>query len=285
MMIEHIIKKRFKQRERNFLEFKNFRLVKTIYGKQEQMKDILEKKIKENAFVPYFQPIIDLMTMTIEKYEVLLRIKVNGDKKVLSPYPYIKIAEQYDLIKKVDFLLISNTLKELKERNLELDLSFNLSSKELVDLEHVKRIVDLIDWIGYKKDLITFELTETSKISSFKDIMQTLQYLKSIGIKVALDDFGTGHSNFEMIKNLNDYCDYIKIDGLFIKSITSSNSDQFLVTSLVNLAKAYNMKVIAEYVENAEIEEFLKEIKVDLVQGFYYSKPDDLDGILESRGS
>jgi EAL domain-containing protein (putative c-di-GMP-specific phosphodiesterase class I)/GGDEF domain-containing protein len=282
MMIEQIIKKRFKQRERNFLEFKNFRLVQTIYGKQEQMKDFLEKKIKENAFIPYFQSIVDLETMVIEKYEVLLRIDDRETGEILSPYPYIKIAEQYDLIKKVDYLLISKTLKMLTERKLELHLSFNLSSKELVDLTHIKKIVELIDWIGYKKELITFELTETSKISSFKDIMHTLRYLKSIGMKVALDDFGTGHSNFEMIKNLNEYCDYIKIDGLFIKNITSNNSDQFLVTSLVNLAKAYHMKVIAEYVENSVIEGFLKKIDVDLVQGFYYSEPKSLDGILES---
>jgi EAL domain-containing protein (putative c-di-GMP-specific phosphodiesterase class I)/GGDEF domain-containing protein len=282
MMIEQIIKKRFKQRERNFLEFKNFRLVQTIYGKQEQMKDFLEKKIKENAFIPYFQSIVDLETMVIEKYEVLLRIDDRETGEILSPYPYIKIAEQYDLIKKVDYLLISKTLKMLTERKLELHLSFNLSSKELVDLTHIKKIVELIDWIGYKKELITFELTETSKISSFKDIMHTLRYLKSIGMKVALDDFGTGHSNFEMIKNLNEYCDYIKIDGLFIKNITSNNSDQFLVTSLVNLAKAYHMKVIAEYVENSVIEGFLKKIDVDLVQGFYYSEPKNLDGILES---
>ncbi len=282
MMIEQIIKKRFKQRERNFLEFKNFRLVQTIYGKQEQMKDFLENKIKENAFIPYFQSIIDLETMAIEKYEVLLRIDDRESGEVLSPYPYIKIAEQYDMIKKVDYLLISKTLKMLIEREIELHLSFNLSSKELVDLTHIKKIIDLIDWIGYKKELITFELTETSKISSFKDIMHTLRYLKSIGIKVALDDFGTGHSNFEMIKNINQYCDYIKIDGLFIKNITSNDSDQFLVTSLVNLAKAYHMKVIAEYVENSVIENFLKRIDVDLVQGFFYSEPKDLEGILES---
>lgn len=282
MMIEQIIKKRFKQRERNFLEFKNFRLVQTIYGKQEQMKDFLENKIKDNAFIPYFQSIIDLESMTVDKYEVLLRIDDQESGEILSPYPYIKIAEQYNLIKKVDYLLISKTLRLLSQKNIELSLSFNLSSKELVDLTHIKKIIELIDWIGYKKELITFELTETSKISSFKDIMHTLKYLKNIGIKVALDDFGTGHSNFEMIKNLNEYCDYIKIDGLFIKNITSNHSDQFLVTSLVNLAKAYNMKVIAEYVENSVIEEFLEKIDVDLVQGFYYSKPQNLDGILES---
>lgn len=283
MMIEQIIKKKFKQRERNFLEFKNFRLVQTIYGKQEQMKDFLERKIKENAFIPHFQSIINLKTKKLEKYEVLLRIDDRESKEMLAPYPYIKIAEQYDLIKKVDYLLISNTLKALKERNLELPLSFNLSSKELVDLVHIKKIIELIDWIGYNKEFITFELTETSKISSFKDIMHTLRYLKNIGVKMALDDFGTGHSNFEMIKNLNEYCDYIKIDGLFIKNITTNHSDQFLVTSLVNLAKAYHMKVIAEYVENATIEAFLNKIDVDLVQGFYYSEPLDLEGILESR--
>lgn len=282
VVIEQIIKKRFKTKENDFLEFKNFNIIETIYGKQEKMKDFLQNKISENKLIPYIQPIICLKKRKIKKYEVLMRIQDKDE--VLSPYPYIKIAEQNNMIKQMDYILINKTIKKLKEFDIQIEVSFNLSSNELEDINHIKKIDNLIKKSDYPKRKITFELTETSKISNYKGILESIKFLKQKNYKFAFDDFGTGHSNFEVIKMYKNHCDYIKIDGLFIKNIVNNMTDQFLVKSIVNLAKAYEMQVIAEYVENISTEKIIYDLNVDFGQGYYYSKPVPIESIKENEG-
>ncbi|MGM0379105.1 MAG: EAL domain-containing protein [Bacillota bacterium] len=282
IVIEEIIKKRFKTEENDFLKFKNFNIINTIYGKQEKMKDFLQNKISENKLIPYIQPIICLKERKIRKYEVLMRLQ--GENEVLSPYPYIKIAEQNNMIKQMDYILINNTMNELKSIGLEIRIAFNLSSNELEDINHIRKINRSIEKSGYPKNKITFELTETSKISNYEGILESIKFLKQKNYEFAFDDFGTGHSNFEILKMYKNYCDYIKIDGLFIKDIEKNLTDQFLVKSIVNLAKAYEMKVIAEYVENISAEKIIDDLNVDFGQGYHYSKPFPLESVKNKEG-
>jgi EAL domain-containing protein (putative c-di-GMP-specific phosphodiesterase class I) len=125
---------------------------------------------------------------------------------------------------------------------------------------------------------MTFELVESEDIKESKFVKNYLSILQKLGADVYIDDFGSGYSNFDYLIKLTPTG--IKIDGSLIKNILEDKNDEMLVRTIVDFAKKVNIKVVAEFVENEEIFELLKEIGVDYFQGYYFSPP-----IKEVKGS
>ena len=273
----------FKKESMNFLVYTDYKLIQKIYEKHERVKEFLLEVIDNKAIEPFFQPIVDLKTKEIVQYEVLMRI-VDQDI-YLSPYPYIKISEKYGLIKKIDYLIIEKTLDNLKKLDWSPKISFNISSIELANRKHLINLINLIQKYDYKLMDITFEITETNIIEDFDLILENIIFLKSHNLKISLDDFGTGFSNLETLKKLKTTCDYIKIDGIFIKNLNETEEEQYIVKSIVNLAKAYQMEIVAEFIENEVIEEILKTLHVHYGQGYLFSKPKKIEEFYHLKSS
>lgn len=279
--ISRLMKIVFKKESMNFLIYSDYKMVQEIYEKHEKVKDFLLEVIDNNAIEPFFQPIIDIKTKKILQYEVLMRIV---DQNIyLSPYPYIKISEKYGLIKKIDYLIIEKTLKILKTLEWSPKISFNLSSIELASKKHLVQLIKLIETYEYELNDITFEITETNIIEDFDLILENIKFLKSYNLKVSLDDFGTGFSNLETLKKLKTMCDYIKIDGIFIKNLNETEEEQYIVKSIVNLAKAYQMEIVAEFIESNAIEKILNGLDVDYGQGYLYSRPKKIEEFFSTK--
>lgn len=279
--ISRLMKIVFKKESMNFLIYTDYEMVQEVYEKHEKVKDFLLEVIDNEAIEPFFQPIIDLKTKKIVQYEVLMRIV---DQNIyLSPYPYIKISEKYGLIKKIDYLIIEKTLENLKALDWSPKISFNISSIELTSRKHLGKLINLIESYDYKLRDITFEITETNIIEDFDLILENIQFLKSYNLKVSLDDFGTGFSNLETLKKLKTMCDYIKIDGIFIKNLNDTEEEQYIVKSIVNLAKAYHMEIVAEFIETTVIEKILKDLNVDYGQGYLFSRPKKIEEFFPSK--
>lgn len=118
---------------------------------------------------------------------------------------------------------------------------------------------------------VTFEILESEKIESYDEVGAFIDTVKSLGAKISIDDFGSGYSNFEHILRLN--VDYIKIDSSMIKNIDSDKNSQIIVETIVGFAKKLDIKTIAEYVHTEEVYNKVKELGVDMSQGFYFAPP------------
>ncbi|MHB1680986.1 MAG: EAL domain-containing protein [bacterium] len=249
---------------------------KSIHLRNEKLekRDFLLQAMEEDRLIPVFQPVLDISDLkTINKYEALMRI-IGKDGKLIAPYEYILIAEEFSFVEKIDLIIIEKSIQILqkhKHLNNDIILDLNLSGKEIVMSDFIGKIEHLMDKYSVEPRNVIFEITETAAIQDIELAKDFISRFKSKGFKFALDDFGIGFSSLFYLKNLN--VDYVKIDGYFVKDIVTSVESYYLIKSLASMAKAFNTKTIAEFVESKEILMKLKELDIDYAQGYYIGKP------------
>jgi len=153
-------------------------------------------------------------------------------------------------------------------------LEVNLSGKSIGDPELPELIEREIAATGVDPGRLVFEITETAAIANMDLARSFAERLRKLGCRFALDDFGAGFSSFYYLKHLP--LDYVKIDGDFIRNLAGSLTDQLVVKSIVDIARGMGMKTIAEFVENAETVEMLREKGVDYSQGYHHGRPEPM---------
>ena len=214
-----------------------------------------------------FQPLVDLKTKQIVKYEGLVRLK--DDDEFISPYYFLALSKKAKLYTQITHEVIRKALEIIKVDNI--DLSINLSIEDIYHNETQKFIMDMLaDDLEISKRL-TFELLESDEIKDFKKVQRFIKNVKKYGCKIAIDDFGSGYSNYAYLIELD--ADILKIDGSLIKNLDKSENNQLVVKSIVEFAKLANIKTVAEFVENEEIESIIQHLGIDYGQGYYYSAP------------
>jgi len=138
-------------------------------------------------------------------------------------------------------------------------------------------VVHEFDQRGLPQGKICFEVTETVAIANLINAQQIFSRLAEMGCLFSLDDFGTGMSSYGYLKNLP--VDFVKIDGVFVRTLTEDNIDAKLVESITDIAHEMGIRSIAEYVENEQIMARLKAIGVDYAQGYFIGEPKSLDSL------
>lgn len=220
------------------------------------------------------QPIVSVSNLDDEvpHYEVLSRI-LDAKGNIISPNDFIRVAERYGMITDVDRFVIKKAFQFHRQEHAESDvvISINLSGNTVSDPYILDFIEAELKASQLRPESVCFEITETAAISSIKKAINIITKLKAIGVKFALDDFGSGLSSFGYLKDLP--VDYLKIDGAFVKNIVENDKDRAIVRSINEVAKAMGMQTIAEFVENNEILDILKDIGVDYAQGYGVGKP------------
>ncbi len=250
-----------------------------VLTEQLRWKHIIEHAIKQDEFVLYYQPILDIKHKKISHYECLLRI-VQQDGILLMPGDFITQAEQIGIIDQIDHLVLRKAIEQhlaFQAIGNNSRLAINLSGRSMNDMDILPYIENLLSQSGVKPELIIFEITETSAVSNFMSAKSMIKRLKALGCRFALDDFGVGFSSFYYLKSLP--VDYVKIDGSFVKQMDVSEEDRIFVKVLTEVSQAFGKQIIAEFVENKDILELLEQQGVDYAQGYYISKPipDPLD--------
>jgi len=229
------------------------------------------KKEEGYSIEPYFQGIYSHKSGKIEKYEALARLIVKD--KVYTPYYFIDIAKTSGFITDLTNIMIDKSMKCAKE--CDFDVSINLTEEDFLRNNLIDFIVEKTQKYNLKPSQITFEILENIANRQMNVINDKLKTLKKLGFKIAIDDFGVENSNFEKVADLE--IDYVKIDGKYIKNIHNDEKLQIIVESIVYFAHKLDIKVIAEFVENEEIDNILKRLNVDFSQGYLYSKPHKKD--------
>jgi EAL domain-containing protein (putative c-di-GMP-specific phosphodiesterase class I)/GGDEF domain-containing protein len=228
----------------------------------------LRKVLENNKIIPYYQCIIGKE----EKYEALMRVEMDG--KVITPFIFMDLLKESKLYNKFSQIMIKKVFDDIKDGKIE-NVSINLSFIDILDEDTRNFIYTLITECK-KNYLITFEILESESINNFDLVKEFIKNVKDKGIKIAIDDFGSGYSNFIRILELHP--DFIKIDGSLIKNIEDKKFYE-IVKLIVDFAKKFNIKTIAEFVENEKIYNILKELGIDYFQGYYFCKPDRLENL------
>jgi diguanylate cyclase (GGDEF)-like protein len=256
-----------KNKRIRFIEY-NEKLDNSYEIKENIKKSIvLNYAIKNNKIIPYFQPIVEIKTGKIVKYEVLARIENNG--KIESIFPYLEIAKENKVYKEITKAIISKSFEIFYKKNIAF--SVNLSIDDILDVDIINFLrKKLKEYKGIEKYL-TFEILEGEAIKDYHRIEKFVKLMKKRDIKFAIDDFGSGYSNFAHVMNLD--IDFIKIDGSLIKNIDRDKVSKEIVELLSLFAKKENIKTIAEFVHNETVFEIVKKIGIDCAQGFYLYEP------------
>ena len=236
----------------------------------------IKDAIAENSFELYFQELrnINPSYETPRTIELLIRLNDNG--KVIFPDSFIPTAERYNLMPIVDEWVISSAfefIKKYKEKhNSDIRVAINLSGQSLSEDSVLNLITNkLRKNKSLKKELICFEITETAAIANMSKAIEFIAHVKQMGCKFSLDDFGSGLSSFSYLKNMP--VDNIKIDGIFIRDIHTDPVNKIFVESIHKISQTMGIKTTAEYVENEEILNCIKNIGIDYAQGYHIAKP------------
>lgn len=233
----------------------------------------LKQALQARRFSMHYQPIVHLQEGEPHHYEALIRLRDEAGN-VLPPDIFIKVAEKFGLATKIDCLVVTDCIRKLAELESEgnrAGLAINLSGKSVGNAELLALIQRELEATRVNPTRIIFEITETAAFHNFDQVQQFVRDVKKVGCRFALDDFGVGFSSFYYIKQLD--IDYLKIDGSFIRNLLDSANDRVFVQAMVEISRVFGMKVIAEWVENAEIMSLLQEMGVDYGQGYYFGKP------------
>ncbi|QOP46492.1 EAL domain-containing response regulator [Sulfurimonas paralvinellae] len=244
----------------------DLQIVRTIHSNSIWTGRIREA-IAHNNILAYFQPIQNAKNGKIEKYETLVRLKYENE--IYSPFHFLDAALYSGQMFEIFKVMLSGACQ--KAQTTASVLSINISEYDLKHPKFLQTIHKTIQSYDISSQQIVFEILENNSISRDKNIQNTLNILHQDGFNLAIDDFGADCSNFAQLNNLP--INFIKIDGQFIKNIIEDKNSQIVTKTILDYAHQKGIPVVAEFVCSKEIYEYVKEIGVDFLQGYYISEP------------
>ncbi len=233
----------------------------------------LRDALNNNTLNLHYQPKLDLKTGNVFSVEALLRWNhpVFGQ---IPPPQIISLAEQIGQINHLTYLVIENAVRQCSEwlkSGLEINIAVNLSAHNLKDALFTDEVKKILKKYRLPSGLLTLEITESAMMANPVHVVEIIDRLNTMGIRLAIDDFGTGFSSLSYLKQFD--VDELKIDKSFIQEISSNHNDTIIVRSTIDLAHNLGLYVIAEGVEKEEIQGLLTELGCDGIQGYYLSRP------------
>lgn len=239
----------------------------------ERIRDALE----EDRFTLYGQPIVELRSGAVRQHEVLLRM-LDEQGEVIPPAAFIGVAERFDLMQEIDRWVVARAIREMgAQRRAGRDLVFevNISGASTGDPDLLTIIERELRENEIDPINLVLEVTETTAVANIPRAQEFAARLAELGCRFALDDFGAGFGSFYYLKHLP--FDILKIDGEFVRSCTTSQTDQLLIRAAVEIARGMGKETIAEYVGDDETVELLRTLGVDYAQGFHVGRPAPLE--------
>lgn len=241
----------------------------------------METAIRENQLTLHFQPQINLITGTVYGAEALCRWN-HPKHGMIFPDQFITLAEEAGLMSQLTDRVLKLALESCsswRENGMKLSISVNIPVSILSDLALPNNISDLLTAAGVPPNAILLEVTETGLIQELKKCLDVLTRLRMKGLELAVDDFGTGYSSFSQVQNIP--ATELKIDKSFVMNMTESESAMAIVTSVIDIGKRLNMRVLAEGIETEEIRSQLTEAGCRYGQGYLFSKPVSADDFVQ----
>ncbi len=253
----------------NILHYSQEHNIKETIRNNIEITQILHDAINNDRIIPYFQPIINLKTRKIVKYEALVRLQLE-DGSVLSPASFLPIAQKTPLYYEITRIMIAKTISYFADKSYRFSINFSMSDFE--DEEIINTLMG--HYASYPKVFprMDIEILESEMLSNMERVKYVIGELKKLGCGISIDDFGSGYANFFNLIELD--LDVLKIDGSLIKGIKNSSAHYKTVKAIMGLVNEMGIDSIAEYVQDEASAQLLEKMGVTHAQGYYFGKPD-----------
>jgi diguanylate cyclase (GGDEF)-like protein len=240
------------------------------------LENDMQRAIKRQEFVVYYQPIIHLKTGKIVSFEALVRW-THPEKGFMPPGQFIAVAEETGLIQPMGFWVLQEACHQLRKwqkqqlASPDMTISVNLSAKQFSLSNLIEEIDKILENTELEPQYLKLEITESAIIGNLTSVEKILQQLRERKIQLSLDDFGTGYSSMSYLHRFP--LNTLKIDRSFVNLIDEQSEDLGIVEAIITLAHKLNMNVIAEGVETVEQMNYLKTLNCEMSQGYLFAKP------------
>ncbi|MBR5130785.1 MAG: EAL domain-containing protein [Alphaproteobacteria bacterium] len=247
----------------------------------------LERAIRKEEFVFFYQPQVDLVTGSVKGVEALLRWH-HPQKGMISPAEFIPMLERTKLINELSVFLFRQSMEDLKLLHnagfKDLFMTVNLSAVQLEDDKLVSKLEKQLKKTKIDPKFYECEITETSMMENIARDVAVLKDISNLGVKLSIDDFGSGYAGFNYLRRLN--IQKLKIDMEFVSSLFEHKNNEIILSAMMDLGHQLKLEVLAEGVETKKQEEWLKQNGCGMAQGFYFARPmpfNDLIRFLEQE--
>ncbi|WP_419782726.1 EAL domain-containing protein [Malaciobacter marinus] len=260
-----------KRKRQKFILYDSSMKIEHEYEQNLKWGKKIKDAIKEDRFIPLFQPIVDTKTQEVVKYESLIRM-VDKNGELISPIHFLNLAKKNKLYPQLTMIMIKKTFEVLSKIDKKISINLNVDdilNKEVYDyiIKHLK--------VSNSGQRVVFELIESEGIENFDEVLNFIEDVKHYGCQISIDDFGTGYSNFEYLMKLK--VDYIKIDASMIRDIDTNRNSQMVTETIIDFANKMGIETIAEFIHSKNVYEKVKEIGIHYSQGYYFGEPTSLD--------
>jgi diguanylate cyclase (GGDEF)-like protein len=240
----------------------------------------LRRAVEAKEFVTHYQPIVSLTSGRLVGFEALVRWN-HPRLGLLPPGDFIGLAEDTGLILDVGGLVMSTACTQTRRWHQQghgpIRIAINVSARQFRDEDFAARLLKVLSETRLDPQMLELEITETTVMEDFDSAIRLLSELRQIGIRVSIDDFGTGYSSLSYLKHLP--IDTLKLDRSFVSGATSEPRDAALVMAIINLAHSLDLRVIAEGIETESQRDFLRLLRCNEGQGYFFAKPAPADAI------
>ncbi len=247
-----------------------------------EMEQSIGRGLQRNEFELYFQPKIDLSTMTVSGFEALIRW-MNPERGVVSPAEFIPLAEESQLIHDLGHWVMAEALHQVNQWHHMLPenvrIAINISARQMAQENFAEHLISLAEQFQVPLTRLEIELTETSILTDEVLVKQHLYALRAVGVKVSLDDFGTGYSSLTFLRNLP--IDSVKIDRSFVMRLEGDEESQAIVMSVLGLCQKLKLETVAEGIETAEQAALLAAKGCTEGQGYLFARPMPAEEVLD----
>lgn len=239
-----------------------------------RMEGNIRKAVRDQEFVVYYQPKVDISTGTLCGMEALIRWP-QSDGTVIQPTQFIPLTEETGQIVPIGNWVLEQACKSILELNVEhgkyLKVAVNISPKQFRQRSFLETVRTIVAESECDPTFLELEITESMVMEDVESAIETMKAIRNIGISLSMDDFGTGYSSLAYLRKFP--LDALKIDRSFVCGMMESSADASIVSAICSIGRNLGLDVIAEGVENEFEVPMLKEMGCTMIQGYLYGKP------------
>lgn len=233
--------------------------------------DVINYAIENDMIFPYYQGIYDNRKGSISHYEALIRIK-DETGRVYFPAEFLDVARTYGLLyDQLSRAMIHKVFEKFSGYE-DKSVSINLSMRDIKNQELAEYICDFLTTAQHPENFV-FEILENEDVDDYENVLSFVDRIHSLGGRISIDDFGSGYSN--LLHVISIHADYIKIDGSIVSRCSADKESEYIIAMIAGWRKlsSRNVGIVAEFVENEDIQKMIENYGIDYSQGYLFSKP------------